>query len=184
MISTDPPHYDNIGYSDLSDFFYVWLRRSLRTVHPELLSTMLVPKAEELVANPYRHGGKEGAKHFFEDGFRRVFARARETALPDFPITIYYAFKQSDVNDDGTGSTSWETLLDAMIGSRWAITATWPLRSESSNRMLSQGTTPSRPRSCSPCVRAPTMRQPRIAAASLLRCTTNSQMRCESSSRA
>ena len=81
VISTDPPYYDNIGYSDLSDFFYVWLRRSLRGVYPDLLSTMLVPKAEELVANPYRHDGKDGREAFFEDGFRRVFARARETAL-------------------------------------------------------------------------------------------------------
>jgi putative DNA methylase len=139
LLSTDPPYYDNIGYSDLSDFFYVWLRRSLRSVHPELLSTMLVPKAEELVANPYRHDGKDGAKEFFEEGFRRVFARARETAIDDFPITVYYAFKQSDVGDDGTGSTGWETLLDGMIRSGWAITATWPMRSELSNRLLSQG---------------------------------------------
>src|SRR5205823_7661019 len=99
LVSTDPPYYDNIGYSDLSDFFYVWLRRSLRSVYPDLLSTMLVPKAEELVANPYRHDGKKGAKDFFEDGFRRVFARARQTALADFPITVYYAFKQSDSGD-------------------------------------------------------------------------------------
>lgn len=140
LISTDPPYYDNIGYSDLSDFFYVWLRRSLRGIHPDLLSTMLVPKADELVANPYRHNGKQGAKDFFEDGFRRVFARARETALADFPITVYYAFKQSDSGDDGTTSTGWETLLDGMIRSGWAITATWPMRSELSNRMLSQGT--------------------------------------------
>ena len=140
LISTDPPYYDNIGYSDLSDFFYVWLRRSLRDVYPDLLSTMLVPKAEELVANPYRHHGKEGAREFFEDGFRRVFARARETALSDFPITVYYAFKQSDSGDDGTASTGWETLLDGMIRSGWAITATWPMRSELSSRMLSHGT--------------------------------------------
>ncbi len=140
LICTDPPYYDNIGYSDLSDFFYVWLRRSLRSIHSELLSTMLVPKAEELVANPYRHHGKDGAKDFFESGFRRVFARARESARPDFPITVYYAFKQSDAGDDGTASTGWETLLDGMIRSGWAITATWPMRSELSNRMLSQGT--------------------------------------------
>ena len=139
-LSTDPPYYDNIGYSDLSDYFYVWLRRSLRGIHPDLLSTMLVPKAEELVANPYRHGGKDGAKEFFEDGFRRVFARARETALGDYPITVYYAFKQSDSGDDGTASTGWETLLDGMIRSRWAITATWPMRTEGSGRMLGQGT--------------------------------------------
>lgn len=137
LLSTDPPYYDNIGYSDLSDFFYVWLRRSLRTVHPELLSTMLVPKAEELVANPYRHEGKSGAKEFFEDGFRRVFTRARETALADYPITVYYAFKQSDVSEDGTASTGWETLLASMIRAGWAITATWPMRSELGNRVRS-----------------------------------------------
>lgn len=139
LMSTDPPYYDNIGYSDLSDFFYVWLRRSLRGVHPDLLSTMLVPKAEELVANPHRHNGKQGAKDFFEDGFRRVFARARKAALSDFPIAVYYAFKQSDADSDGTASTGWETLLDGMIRSGWAITATWPMRSELSNRMRGQG---------------------------------------------
>jgi putative DNA methylase len=139
LISTDPPYYDNIGYADLSDFFYVWLRRSLRNVYPELLSTMLVPKAEELVANPYRHEGEEGAKTFFEDGFRRVFAHARTSALPDYPVTVYYAFKQSDASDDGDASTGWETLLDGMIKSGWAITATWPLRSERSGRMRDIG---------------------------------------------
>ena len=139
LISTDPPYYDNIGYSDLSDFFYVWLRRSLRSVHTNLLSTMLVPKAEELVANPYRNGSKDGAREFFEKGFRRVFARARETALPHFPITVYYAFKQSDAGDDGTASTGWETLLDGMIRSGWAITATWPMRSERGGRMRDVG---------------------------------------------
>ena len=96
LLSTDPPYYDNVPYSDLSDFFYVWLRRSLRDIYPDLFSTMLVPKAEELVADSYRHGGKDGARAFFEDGFRHVFAHARESALPDFPITVYYAFKQSD----------------------------------------------------------------------------------------
>jgi putative DNA methylase len=137
LISTDPPYYDNIGYSDLSDFFYVWLRRSLRDVYPELLSTMLVPKAEELVANPYRHNGKDGARAFFEAGFQEVFARARESALADFPITVYYAFKQSEDGDDGTASTGWETLLDGMIRTGWEITATWPMRSELGNRMRS-----------------------------------------------
>ena len=140
LISTDPPYYDNIGYSDLSDFFYVWLRRSLRDVHPDLLSTMLVPKNEELVANPYRHGGKEQAKGFFEDGFRQVFARARHSALRDFPITVYYAFKQSESDATGEASSGWETLLEGMIRSGWAITSTWPIRSELSNRMISSGT--------------------------------------------
>ncbi|WP_073695278.1 DUF1156 domain-containing protein [Mycobacterium sp. ST-F2] len=140
LISTDPPYYDNIGYSDLSDFFYVWLRRSLRAIHPGLLSTMLVPKADELVANQYRHGGKEGAHEFFENGFREVFRHARESALPDYPITVYYAFKQSETTAVGEASSGWETLLEGMIRSGWAVTATWPLRSELSNRMLSQGT--------------------------------------------
>jgi putative DNA methylase len=140
LLSTDPPYYDNIGYSDLSDYFYVWLRRSLRDVHPELLSTMLVPKVEELVANPYRHGGKDGARKFFEHGFRSVFARARESALPDFPVTVYYAFKQSESSLDGSASTGWETLLEGMIRSGWAITATWPVRTELSGRLISNNT--------------------------------------------
>lgn len=140
VLSTDPPYYDNIGYSDLSDFFYVWLRRSLREVHPDLLSTLLVPKAEELVANPYRHGGKGGAKKFFEDGFRDVFARARESASPDFPITVYYAFKQSESDASGEASTGWETLLQGMIQSGWEITSTWPVRSERTARSVGLGT--------------------------------------------
>lgn len=140
LLSTDPPYYDNIGYSDLSDFFYVWIRRSLRDVHTELLGTMLVPKAEELVANPYRHDGKESAKEFFENGFRGVFARARMAALPSYPVTVYYAFKQAEVGEEGTTFTGWETLLDGMIRSGWAITATWPVRSERGGRMLSVGT--------------------------------------------
>src|SRR5699024_2965888 len=96
LLSTDPPYYDNVGYSDLSDFFYVWHRRTIGISSRGLTSTLLVPKAEELVANPYRHDGKTRAKNFFEDGFRSIFARARETALNDFPITVYYAFKQSE----------------------------------------------------------------------------------------
>ncbi len=140
LLSTDPPYYDNIGYSDLSDFFYVWLRRSLRSTHPTLLGTMLVPKAEELVANPYRHQGKDGAKEFFESGFRSVFARARESALPDYPITVYYAFKQSEADEQGEASSGWETLLEGMIRSGWMITSTWPMRSERGGRMISVGT--------------------------------------------
>lgn len=140
LICTDPPYYDNIGYSDLSDYFYVWLRQSLRNLHPDLLSTMLVPKVEELVANPYRHNGKSGAKEFFEDGFRAVFSRAREVAREDFPITVYYAFKQSESDGQGEASTGWETLLEGMISSGWEITSTWPMRSEKVGRMVSIGT--------------------------------------------
>lgn len=140
LVSTDPPYYDNIGYSDLSDFFYVWLRRSLRKIHPDLFGTMLVPKAEELVANPYRHGGKDGAQEFFEDGFNNVFARARESAGNEYPITVFYAFKQSETTKNGTSSTGWETLLEGMVRNRWQVTGTWPMRSELTNRMLASGT--------------------------------------------
>jgi putative DNA methylase len=139
IVSTDPPYYDNIGYSDLSDFFYVWLRRSLRAVYPDLLSTMLVPKAEELVANPYRHNGADGAKDFFESGFRRVFGRIRQAARADLPMTVYYAFKQSEADPSGQSSTGWETLLEGMIHGGWEITSTWPLRSELANRMMASG---------------------------------------------
>ena len=140
LIGTDPPYYDNIGYSDLSDFFYVWLRRSLRAIHPALFRTVLVPKAEELVANPYRHGGADGASKFFEDGFQHVFARARENATDDYPITVFYAFKQAELESEGVASTGWATLLEGMIRAGWAITATWPVRSERTGRMISVGT--------------------------------------------
>lgn len=140
VVSTDPPYYDNIGYSDLSDYFYVWLRRSLRDVYPQLLSTMLVPKGAELVANEYRHGGRESAKAFFEGGFSKVFGGMRRSVAAEVPMTVYYAFKQSDSGDRDAASTGWETLLGAMIRSGWAITATWPMRTERPARMLSQRT--------------------------------------------
>lgn len=139
LVSTDPPYYDNIGYSDLSDFFYVWLRRSLREVHPDLFRTLLVPKTEELVANPYRHGGKDEASRFFETGFEHVFSRAREAARDDYPITVYYAFKQAELDAEGVVSTGWATMLEGMIRSGWTITATWPVRSELANRMIASG---------------------------------------------
>ena len=140
LISTDPPYYDNIGYADLSDFFYVWLRRSLKTIQPSLLSTMLVPKTEELVANPYRHDGPEGAKQFFESGFEHVFGHAREHAGDEYPIAVYYAFKQSETDEGGTASTGWETILGSMVRAGWSVTATWPMRSELGNRMIASGT--------------------------------------------
>lgn len=141
VVSTDPPYYDNIGYSDLSDYFYVWLRKSLRTIHPSVVGTMLTPKADELVANPYRHDGKQGAEKFFIEGFNSVFHRIREDdANPDVPMTVYYAYKQQDSGKDGTSSTGWHTLLDGLIHSGWEITATWPIRSERGGRMLSVGT--------------------------------------------
>lgn len=140
VISTDPPYYDNIGYSDLSDYFYVWLRRSLASIHSKTVGTMLTPKAEELVANPYRHDGKAGAEKFFVEGFNSVFMRIRETANTDVPLTVYYAYKQQDTKDEGTSSTGWHTLLDGLIDSGWEITATWPMRSERGGRLISVGT--------------------------------------------
>lgn len=140
VIQTDPPYYDNIGYSDLSDFFYVWLRRSLRDFQPDLVRTMLTPKAEELVANPYRRGGRNEAQQYFIDGFNQVFAKMRDEADHTVPLTLYYAYKQQDAKDDGKTPTGWHTLLDGLIKAGWQVTATWPMRSELTNRMLARGT--------------------------------------------
>lgn len=141
VISTDPPYYDNIGYADLSDFFYVWLRRSLRSVFPELFSTMAVPKAEELVATPYRHGSKLKAETFFLEGMTLAMHRLAEQAHPAYPVTIYYAFKQSENNgDDGITNTGWDTFLAAVIDAGFAISGTWPMRSEQEYRMIGIGT--------------------------------------------
>lgn len=131
VISTDPPYYDNIGYADLSDFFYVWLRRCLKQVFPKLYATLAVPKTEELVATPYRHGGKEQAEAFFLDGMTRAIHNLAEHAHPSFPVTIYYAFKQSETKESsGTSNTGWDTFLDAVIRAGFAITGTWPMRTE------------------------------------------------------
>ena len=141
VVSTDPPYYDNIGYADLSDFFYVWLRRSLRPVFPELFATLAVPKAEELVATPYRHGGKAAAEQFFLDGMTQAMHRLAEQAHPAFPVTIYYAFKQSESGGaDGATNTGWDTFLAAVIEAGFAISGTWPMRTELSNRMIGSGT--------------------------------------------
>ncbi|MDR0284237.1 MAG: DUF1156 domain-containing protein [Propionibacteriaceae bacterium] len=141
-LSTDPPYYDNVGYSDLSDFFYMWQERALGTVLPGVFSTVLTPKADELVANPYRHDGREGAERFFVDGFNAVFAHIREAydGPVDKLLTVYYAYKQQDSDDDGTASTGWHTLLDGLVKTGWEVTSTWPVRSERRGRMLSVGT--------------------------------------------
>lgn len=141
LVSTDPPYYDNIGYADLSDFFYVWLRRSLRPVFPELLATLAVPKAEELVATPYRHGSKEKAERFFLEGMTQAMHRLAEQAHSTFPVTIYYAFKQAE-NDDaaGTASTGWDTFLAAIIEAGFSISGTWPIRTERGARSIGIGT--------------------------------------------
>jgi putative DNA methylase len=140
VISTDPPYYDNIGYADLSDFFYVWLRRTLRPIFPSLFQTVTVPKMEELVATPYRHGGKEAAEKFFLDGMTSAMRQLAERSHSAFPTTIYYAFKQSETTDVGTGNTGWETFLEAVIRAGYSITGTWPLRSEQETRMVGIGT--------------------------------------------
>ncbi|MCM8599230.1 MAG: DUF1156 domain-containing protein [Candidatus Accumulibacter sp.] len=141
VVSTDPPYYDNIGYADLSDFFYVWLRRSLKPVFPELFATLAVPKAEELVATPYRHGSKQKAETFFLDGMTQAMHRLAEQAHPAFPVTIYYAFKQAESDGaDGTTNTGWDTFLAAVIEAGFAISGTWPMRTELGNRMIGSGT--------------------------------------------
>ena len=139
VVSTDPPYYDNIGYADLSDFFYVWLRPALRPVFPKLLATMTVPKAEELVATPFRHGSKDKAEEFFLTGMTHAMTRLAHLSHPAAPITIYYAFKQSETDNQlGTVSTGWETFLEAVNRSGLQLTGTWPVRTEGAGRMRGQ----------------------------------------------
>jgi len=141
VVATDPPYYDNIGYADLSDFFYVWLRRSVGFCYPDVTATMLTPKREELVATPYRFGGsKAKAEEHFERGFVRTFTRIREKQAHGIPITVFYAFKQAESDDAGTASTGWETMLNGLIEAGLMVTATWPMRTELSNRMIGSGT--------------------------------------------
>ena len=131
VVSTDPPYYDNVPYADLSDFFYIWLRRSMRKVFPDLFATLAVPKAEELVAFAYRHEDKAAAEAFFLDGMAQAMQRLAEQSHPAFPVTIYYAFKQSETSDaEGTTNTGWETFLAAVIRAGFAVTGTWPMRTE------------------------------------------------------
>lgn len=134
MVSTDPPYYDNIEYSSLSDFFYIWLRHSLKDIYPSLFSTVLTPKANELVAFSFRQGSDEDAKDFFEDGMSLTCNNLYKYSREDIPVTIYYAFKQSDTDDEGTASSGWETMLTAIIKAGFSITGTWPMRTEMVNR--------------------------------------------------
>lgn len=146
VVSTDPPYYDNIGYADLSDFFYIWLRQSLKNTYPDIFRTMLVPKVEELVATPYRFDGSvEKARDFFETGMLQTFKHVNSYSRDDIPVTIYYAFKQSESEADTSGttqtaSTGWETMLSAIIQAGFAITGTWPMRTEMANRSIASGT--------------------------------------------
>lgn len=144
-LSTDPPYYDNIGYADLSDFFYVWLRRALRDVYPDIFSTMLVPKADELIAATHRHDSKAEAKDFFESGMLDAFSSFRQFVSADYPQTVYYAFKQQDAGfmtggaDESIASTGWETMLTSLIESGFSIVGTWPMRTEGKSRLNAQG---------------------------------------------
>lgn len=141
VFSTDPPYYDNISYADLSDYFYVWLRRSLTGIFPDLFATLAVPKADELVASAHRHGGKEHAEAFFLGGMTAAMRRLAEQTHPAFPITIYYAFKQSESDGaDGTVNTGWDTFLDAVVRAGLGVTGTWPMRTEGAGRMIASGT--------------------------------------------
>ncbi len=132
IVSTDPPYFDNVGYADLSDFFYVWLRRSLRPILPDLFATITVPKEEELVATPYRHANdKARAEAFFMSGMSQAMERLAEQAHPGFPTTIYYAFRQSEKRDEGgVSSTGWATFLEAVIAAGFTVNGTWPMRTE------------------------------------------------------
>lgn len=140
VVSTDPPYYDNIGYADLSDYFYVWTRRSVRTIFPESFATIAVPKDEELVATPYRHGDTAKAEKFFLDGMTLAMNRLSTSVLKAVPTTIYYAFKQSEQDGDaGTASTGWDTFLAAVIDAGFGITGTWPVRTELANKVSGVG---------------------------------------------
>lgn len=135
VLSTDPPYYDNVGYADLSDFFYVWLRRNLRDIWPDECATLLTPKVEELIADPSRAGSKRKAHEHFELGMKEVFGRAADKSDPRFPSTVFYAFKATEASDDGVTSTGWETFLSGLLEAGYAVTATWPIRTESPGRM-------------------------------------------------
>jgi putative DNA methylase len=130
VVSTDPPYYDNIGYADLSDYFYVWLRKSVRDIYPDIFSTLGVPKADELVATPYRHGGKEKAEKFFLNGMTEAMQRVAEQSHQSYPVTIYYAYKQSESSNSGTSSAGWVTFLSAVLEAGFSIGGTWPMRTE------------------------------------------------------
>jgi putative DNA methylase len=135
LFSTDPPYYDNIPYGDLSDYFYVWLRHTLGDLYPELMGTLLVPKASELVADPVRHGGTDQARQYFEAGMRKVFTSVRQSQHTAYPLTIFYAYKQSEQRSGATASTGWETMLESLIGAGLTITGTWPMRTERAGRL-------------------------------------------------
>lgn len=140
VVSTDPPYYDNIGYADLSDFFYVWLRRNIKEIYPDICGTISTPKQDELIASVVRQGGRKEAEQFFLSGMTEAMQRLSELAHPAFPVTIYYAFKQSETKSGNTTNTGWETFLSAVLNAGFSISGTWPLRTESGSRLVGNGT--------------------------------------------
>jgi putative DNA methylase len=140
VISTDPPYYDNIGYADLSDFFYVWLRHSIGNIWPDLFRRLTTPKSDELVATPYRHGGKEEAEAFFMQGMGEALKAMQMAATDSEPLTIYYAFKQSELAEEGIVSAGWASFLQAVVSAGLAVDGTWPVRTELANRMIAKNT--------------------------------------------
>ena len=139
LISTDPPYYDNIGYADLSDFFYVWLKRSLAGIWPDLFRRLTTPKDEELVATPFRHGGKQQAEAFFMQGMGEALTTMRKAATDDEPLAIYYAFKQSELAEEGVVSPGWASFLQAVVDAGLAVDGTWPVRTELERRTRNLG---------------------------------------------
>jgi putative DNA methylase len=138
LVATDPPYYDNISYANLSDFYYVWLRRSLGEVYPELMSTLLTAKQDEIVADPIRHGGAEAARGFYEERFEKAFRRICKDTPEGYPISFFYAYKQTKKETDGIFWTPWEILLRTLLRAGWMVTASWPIRTELSNRLRGQ----------------------------------------------
>lgn len=138
VISTDPPYYDNIGYADLSDYFYCWLRSSLKPILPALFATVATPKSDELIAAPSRHGSKKKAEQFFLSGMTRALKKMSTQSNPGYPVSIYYAFKQAETKKEGTASTGWATFLAAIIEAGFSISGTWPIRTEGATRVNSR----------------------------------------------
>jgi putative DNA methylase len=138
LVATDPPYYDNISYANLSDFYYVWLRRSLGDTYPELMSTVVTAKHDEIVADPTRHGGADAARRFYEERFEQAFRRICKDTPAGYPISFFYAYKQTKKEQDGLVSTAWEILISTLLTAGWMITASWPIRTELSNRPRGQ----------------------------------------------
>jgi adenine-specific DNA methylase len=129
-VFTDPPYYDNINYAELSDFFYVWLKRSIGDLYPELFITPLVPKTKEIVSNPVRHGNSQKAEEFFESMLKKAFQEIARVLKPNGIATIVYTHKST---------SGWETLINSLLESGLVPTASWPIDTEMKARLLAKG---------------------------------------------